>query len=76
VSAFDSRALPPEGLLRDALSVYKAIVLPLRKARVLLKCMELLWNDGNANDGETCWDAEYLGEFLHSGTLGMTPLPL
>jgi hypothetical protein len=24
--------------------------------------MELLWKDGNANDGETCWDAEYLGE--------------
>ncbi|KAG1823730.1 peptidase family C50-domain-containing protein [Suillus subaureus] len=50
------------GLLRDALSVYKATVLPLRRARVLLKCMELLWKDGNANDGETCWTAEHLGE--------------
>ncbi|KAG2081359.1 peptidase family C50-domain-containing protein [Suillus cothurnatus] len=50
------------GLLRDALSVYKTTVLPLHRARVLLKCMELLWKDGNANDGETCWDAEYLGE--------------
>ncbi|KAG1861269.1 peptidase family C50-domain-containing protein [Suillus subluteus] len=50
------------GLMRDALSVYKATVLPLRRARVLLKCMELLWKDGNANDGETCWTAEHLGE--------------
>jgi separase len=50
------------GLLRDALSVYKATVLPLRRARVLLKCMELLWKDGNINGGETCWTAEHLGE--------------
>ncbi|KAG2038447.1 peptidase family C50-domain-containing protein [Suillus americanus] len=50
------------GLMRDALSVYKATVLPLRRARVLLKYMDLLWKDGNANDGETCWTAEHLGE--------------
>lgn len=30
------------GLLQDTLSVYKATVLPLRRARVLFKCMELL----------------------------------
>ncbi|KAG1826565.1 hypothetical protein EV424DRAFT_1555222 [Suillus variegatus] len=37
-------------------------VLPLRRARVLLKCMELLYKDRNANDGETSWTAEHLGE--------------
>ncbi|KAG1731550.1 peptidase family C50-domain-containing protein [Suillus lakei] len=50
------------GLLRDALSVYKATVVPLRRVRVLLKCMEFLWKDGNADGGETCWTAEHLGE--------------
>ncbi|KAG1788751.1 peptidase family C50-domain-containing protein [Suillus plorans] len=50
------------GLLQDVLLVYKATVLPLRRARVLLKCMELLWKDGNANGGETSWTAEHLGE--------------
>ncbi|KAG2051398.1 hypothetical protein BDR06DRAFT_1022630 [Suillus hirtellus] len=39
-----------------------ATVLPLRRARVLLKCMELLYKDRNANDGETSWTAEHLGE--------------
>lgn len=50
------------GLLRDALSVYKATVLPLRRARVLLRCMELLWKDVNHNGGEPSWTAERLGE--------------
>ncbi|KAG2136721.1 peptidase family C50-domain-containing protein [Suillus clintonianus] len=54
------------GLLQDALSVYKAAVLPLPRVRILLKCMEFLWRDGNANGGETRWTAEHLGEeILH-----------
>lgn len=51
-------------LLQDALLVYKATVLLLHRARILLKCMGLLWKDGNINGGlgETCWTTEHLGE--------------
>ncbi|KAG1772208.1 hypothetical protein EV702DRAFT_1270701 [Suillus placidus] len=60
-------ALKP-GIISDEISTRKdsvqtiATVLALRRARVLLKCMELLCKDGNANDGETCWTVEHLGE--------------
>jgi separase len=54
------------GLLRDTLLVYQTTVLPFRRIRVLLKCMELLWKDGNTNYGDTYWTAEHLGdEVLH-----------
>lgn len=61
----DSMQIILRGLLRDALSVYKATVIPLHRARVLLKCMEFLLKDGDANGGETCWTAKHLcGEVL------------
>jgi separase len=54
------------GLLRDTLSVYQTTVLPLRRVRMLLKCMEYLWKDGSANYGEICWTPQHLGdEVLH-----------
>jgi separase len=54
------------GVLRDTLSVYQSVVLSFQRLRVLLKCMEFLWKDGNANCGETGWTAEHLGdEIVH-----------
>jgi len=49
------------GLLRDTLSVYQTTVLPFRRARVILKCMEFLWKNENSSCGETGWTAEHLG---------------
>ncbi|KAG0699186.1 peptidase family C50-domain-containing protein [Suillus ampliporus] len=49
-------------LLHDALGAYQAPGLPLRRIRVLLKCMEFLWKV----NAKTYWTAEQLGEeILH-----------
>ncbi|EGO04017.1 hypothetical protein SERLA73DRAFT_84238 [Serpula lacrymans var. lacrymans S7.3] len=51
-------------LLEDALCIYEKSQMPIRRARVLIRCLEFLWKDNGSatkRGGSINWDSEEIG---------------